>query len=54
MKICGGGRVGPHFSCPSAGVLSSSVGAWQTWSMKRDAPSYHGYRFPPEIISHAA
>ena len=21
--------------------------------MKRDAPSYHGYRFPPEIISHA-
>ena len=20
--------------------------------MKRDAPSYHGYRFPPEIISH--
>ena len=34
-------------------VLSSSVGAWQTWSMKRDTPSYHGYRFPPEIISHA-
>ncbi len=21
--------------------------------MKRDAPSYHGYHFPPEIISHA-
>ena len=21
--------------------------------MKTDAPSYHGYRFPPEIISHA-
>ena len=21
--------------------------------MKADAPSYHGYRFPPEIISHA-
>ena len=21
--------------------------------MKRDTPSYHGYRFPPEIISHA-
>ena len=20
--------------------------------MKRDVPSYHGYRFPPEIISH--
>ena len=36
-----------------ARVLSSSVGAWQTWSMKRDTPSYHGYRFPPEIISHA-
>ena len=34
-------------------VLSSSVGAWQTWSMKRDVPNYRGYRFPPEIISHA-
>ena len=21
--------------------------------MQRDTPSYHGYRFPPEIISHA-
>ena len=21
--------------------------------MKSDTPSYHGYRFPPEIISHA-
>ena len=35
------------------GVLSSSVGAWQTWSMKRDVLSHRGYRFPPEIISHA-
>ena len=34
-------------------VLSSSVGAWQTWPMKRDTLSYHGYRFPPDIISHA-
>ena len=34
-------------------VLSSSVGAWQTWPMKSDTPSYHGYRFPHEIISHA-
>ena len=34
-------------------VMSSSVGAWQTWSMKRDVPNYRGYRFPPEIISHA-
>ena len=33
-------RRGPH-----RWVLSSSVGAWQTWSMKRDTPSYHGYRF---------
>ena len=24
------------------GVMSSSVGTCQTWSMKRDAPSYHG------------
>ena len=23
------------------------MGAWQTWSMKRDVPSYRGYRFPP-------
>ena len=36
-----------------AGVLSSSAGEWQTWPMKSDTPSYHGYRFPPEIISHA-
>ncbi len=34
-------------------VLSSSAGEWQTWPMKSDTPSYHGYRFPPEIISHA-
>ncbi len=42
-----------HEQQPIGGVLSSLVGVWQTWSMKRDAPSYHGYRFPPEIISHA-
>ena len=30
-----------------AAGLSSSVGAWQTWPMKSDPPSYHGYRFPP-------
>ena len=29
------------------------MGAWQTWPMKRDTLSYHGYRFPPDIISHA-
>ena len=34
-------------------VLLSSVGAWQTWPMKRDTLSYHEYRFSPEIISHA-
>ena len=34
-------------------VLSGSGGEWQTWPMKSDTPSYHGYRFPPEIISHA-
>ena len=37
----------------AVGVLSSSVGAWQTWPMKRDTLNYHGYRFPPDIISHA-
>ena len=34
-------------------VLSSSVGAWQTWPMNRDTLSDHGCRFPPEIINHA-
>ena len=29
------------------------MGAWQTWSIKRDVPNYRGYRFPPKIISHA-
>ncbi len=38
---------------PQQTVLSSSAGEWQTWAMKSDTPSYHGYRFPPEIISHA-
>ena len=47
LALNGGAR------CASCEVLSSSAGAWQTWSMKRDTPSYHGYRFPPEIISHA-
>ena len=28
---------------PPQEVLSSSVGAWQTWSMKRDVPNYRGY-----------
>ena len=26
---------------------------WQTGQMNNHTPSYHGYRFPPEIISHA-
>ena len=34
-------------------VLSSSVGAWQTGPMKRDTLSDQGYRFPPDMISHA-
>ena len=37
----------------STPVMSSLVGAWQTWPMKRDTLSDHGYRFPPEIISYA-
>ena len=40
-----------HAAC--AAVLSSSVRACQTWPMKSDTPSYHGYRFPPKVISHA-
>ena len=26
---------------------------WQSMPMTSPATSYHGYRFPPEIISHA-
>ena len=37
----------------STAVLSSSAGEWQTELIKSDTPSYRGYRFPPEIISHA-
>ncbi len=35
-----------------AGIVKLS-GRWQSSSMKTTAVSYHGYRFPPEIISHA-
>ncbi len=35
-----------------AGIVKLREG-WQTGSMKNNTPSYHGYRFPPEIISHA-
>ena len=34
-------------------VLSSPAGEWQTKPMRRDTPNCRGYRFPPEIISHA-
>ena len=47
------GVAGPQGQGRLSKVLSSSAGEWQTWPMKSDTPSYHGYRFPPEIISHA-
>jgi putative transposase len=34
-------------------VLSSRGADWQTTRTNAKTPSYHGYRFPPEIISHA-
>ena len=34
-------------------VLSSWGGRWQTGPMTNQPPSYRGYRFPREIISHA-
>lgn len=35
-----------------AGIVKLG-GVWQTPSMKTQTPSYRGYRFPSEIISHA-
>ena len=35
------------------GYCQIEVVTGQNGRMKTDAPSYHGYRFPPEIISHA-
>ena len=34
-------------------VLSDLGDEWQSGLMTSQAPSYHGYRFPPEIISYA-
>ena len=34
-------------------VLSTWTPGWQTRPMDKDTPSYRGYRFPAEIISHA-
>ena len=28
-------------------------GGWHSRHMTSQTPNYHGYRFPPEIISHA-
>jgi hypothetical protein len=43
---------------PAARVFVSAPRLWpkhwaDNWSMTSQPPSYHGYRFPPEIISHA-
>ena len=51
MSACEGGNIAMLLE--TVRRQSSVAGAWQTWPMKRDTPSYHGYRFPPEIISHA-
>ena len=36
----------------SAGIVKLS-GGWHSRHMTSQTPNYHGYRFPPEIISHA-
>ena len=35
-----------------AGGIVKLTGVWQTPSMKKQTPSYRGFRFPSEIISH--
>ena len=37
---------------PPNGIVKLS-GSWQGRPMNSLAPNYRGYRFPPEIISHA-
>ncbi len=37
---------------PCCGIVKLS-GVWQTGVMKNQSPSYRGFRFPSEIISHA-
>ena len=34
-------------------LLSGVLSNWQNGPMNSKSPSYHGYRFPPEIINHA-
>ena len=34
-------------------VLSGLGDEWQSRPMRSQPASYHGYRFPPDIISHA-
>ena len=38
--------------CPLCGIVKLS-GGWHSRHMTSQTPNYHGYRFPPEIISHA-
>ncbi len=42
---------------PQTGRIGEGIvklrGCWQSRVMTSQAPSYHGYRFSPEIISHA-
>ena len=40
-------------TCPKDGVHLWLRVQVAKWAMPSHAPSYHGYRFPSEIISHA-
>ena len=42
-----------HWEGLAAAALSSCGRNWQSRLMTGPSPSYRGYRFPPEIISHA-
>ena len=46
-------QVRPRISClRQPGIVKLSWG-WHSRHMTSQTPNYHGYRFPPEIISHA-
>ncbi len=46
------GPNGSFYRMSAGGIVKLSCG-WQSRPMTSQPPSYRGYRFPPEIISHA-
>ena len=43
----------PHGTSLSTRGIVKLSGGWHSRHMTSQTPNYHGYRFPPEIISHA-